>query len=239
MKIINDNKLHGATYSATNESLNYPVSNLDHQFLAKRFQATDDNSVIDVTFTACTIDAIAHGLTNANSGTAALYTGTVGSYTLQETVTLDLTTDPCVSYPSIAIDNITRIVFTLSTTDDYLRLGGVAAGEAYDIEYPYSQIDRGYQDNSVWTQVPAGQSLSNYQRPLKSIPLTFDASSMTIANELIELYLDIGIGTPFFADFFQGYRDLMQPLYCCFSSPPSDTGSGRDRTITFNFQECK
>ena len=239
MKIINDNKLHNATYTATNESLNYPVSNLDSQFMAKRFQATEDEAVIEILLTASTIDAIGHGLTNITSATIALYTGTTGAYTLQETVTMDLTYDPCLSYTSTPRDNITRIVITANTTATYLRLGGLSAGSAYDIEYPLSTIERGYQDNSAWNQTTTGQSLSSYQKPLRNIPLTFNAETIEIANELIKLYRDIGVGTPFYTDFFQGYRELMPPLYCCFSSPPTDSGVGSDRTLTFTFQECK
>ena len=136
MKMINSNALHGGTFSCTNESLNYPCSNLDDQFLAKRFQSTSSSgTVVCVLSAAATIDAIGHGLTNATSGSIILYSGGPTTYTTVETVTMDLTYDTCLSYPSSAATSITKIEVVLSTDETYVYLGGVAAGEYYSIDY--------------------------------------------------------------------------------------------------------
>jgi len=237
MRIINNNKLHKGTYSVTNESLNYPATNLDDPFLAKRAQSTSSTETITIYLaTASTIDAVGHGLTNANSGTIRLYTG---AYTLAETITMDLTYDPCITYMTSAISSVTKIEIDLAATATSVYIGGISAGEYYEVEYPASDIARGLQDNSSWIQTTSGQSLSNYQESLRSVPLTFHPSTIAESNLLIKLYRDIGIGTPFFVDFFEEYRALLPPLYACFSSPPDDTGIAVDRSITLNFQECK
>ena len=51
MKILFDNILEDSTLSATNESLNYPVANLGHPFLEKRFQSTTTTSTITADWT--------------------------------------------------------------------------------------------------------------------------------------------------------------------------------------------
>lgn len=240
MKLINDNKLHNGTFTATDESLNYPVDNLDHPFLAKRFQGSASSSTITVVLSsASTIDAIGHGQTNATSGTAILYTGGPTTYTSVESVTMDLTYDPCVSYTATSQASITKIDFELSTDDTYIYIGGVAAGEYYEIDNATADFDRGYQDNTAWTQTASGQSLANYQESLRSILLNFRPQTLTLANELVEVYRDIGIGSPFFIDIFPGVRDLMPPLYCCFSEAAEDTGVGNRRSITIPLLECK
>ena len=240
MRIINSNKLHNGTYSATNESLNYPVENLDHPFLSKRFQATEDNSTIQIDLnTPADIDAIAYGLTNATTGSIKLYTESGGSYTLVETVTMSFTYYSNMVYTTTIRANIARIVFELSTATDYLYLGGVSAGEAFEIEYPLSNFDRPHVDNTTWLQTAGGQSIANYRKPLKQISLTFNTEGLTEANNFITIYEDIGVGAPFYVDFFYGKRELVTPLYCCFSSPPDDNGVGVDRTITIYLQECR
>ena len=240
MRIINDNELHDGTYTCSNENLNYPVSNLDDPFMAKRFQATSSNTtIVMVLTTASTIDAVGHGLTNATSGTIRLYTGGPTTYTSAETISVDLTYDPCITYMTSAISSVTKIEVDLTTTSSYVYLGAVSAGDYYEIEYPQSNFARGLQDNTDWIQTVSGQSLANYQKSLQTIPLTFNPQTITESNALIDMYRDIGIGTPFFVDFFEGYRTLLPPLYACFSSPPDDSGIAVNRSITLNFQECK
>jgi len=240
VKIINNNVLHNGTYSATSESLNYPVSNLDHPFLSKRFQATANTSNVTIDLAdKSNINSIAYGLTNVTSGSVKLYTESGGSYTLVETVTMVFDYYSNVIYTTALRADIARVVFELTTTDSYVRLGGISAGEAFEIDYAFSDFERPYSDASTWQQTAGGQSLVNYRKPLKSISLTFNAESLSDANSLIEVYEESGIGAPFFVDFFSGKRALVNPLYCCFSQPPSDRGKGENRTITIEFQECR
>jgi len=237
MKIIYDNVLHGGTYSATNESLNYPVENLDHPFITKRFQATGNTSTVTIILdTAASVDSIGHGVTNATAGTIRVYSG---AYDLEATLTMDRDYDPCITYTASTIAAVTKIEIDLTTTDTYAYLGGVSAGVAHEIDYAYAQIERPLTDNTAWQQMPGGQSLSNKKTPLRNVPLTFDAASITAANNLITVYRSVGLGTPMFIEFFEGARTIFPPLFCCFATVPVDTGSGYDRTITVNFRECK
>lgn len=237
MKLITNNVLHGGSFSATSESLNYPVTNLDHPFLTKRFQASDDATTVTVVLPAASdVDAIGHGNTNASSIIARLYSGVD---VLEETLELDLSCDPCLSYCAEKRIGITRIEFDIVTAEVVVKLGGLAAGVAFDLDYAYAGIDRPLIDNSIWQQLPGGQSLANNVKPLKTLPLAFDAENITIANSLITVYNNTGLGTPFFADFFVGKREFFPPMYCCFSAVPQDTGEGIARTIRIAFQECR
>lgn len=239
MRIINDNVLHNGTYTASNESLNYPVSNLDHPFLSKRFQATASAStVVCVLESASTIDAIGHAYTNATSGTIVIYSGGPTTYTTVETITMDLTYDPCLTYTTSAASSITKIEFILSTDDSFLYLGGVSAGEYYEIDNAYADFSRNQIDNTTWEQTRSGQSLSNYRKPLRNIGLRFKPP-LANSNGLVDVYRALGIGYPFFIDFFYNQRDIMPPLYACFSSALEDAGNGRYRILSTSFQECK
>lgn len=99
MKILFDNILENGEQSATNESLNYPASNLVHPFLRKRFQSTGQQSTAKLIAPVVgDIDAIAHGYTNAEKISAEIYKESVGvssfisqAYTNEVTSPTDLT----------------------------------------------------------------------------------------------------------------------------------------------------
>ena len=74
MTILFDGKVRTATaISATNPSINYPAENIQHPFLAKRFQGSTSSSVITITLDeAVTIDCFFYALHNLNALTAVL-----------------------------------------------------------------------------------------------------------------------------------------------------------------------
>lgn len=232
MRYLFINKILDAVLSATNGNSNYPVSNLQDRFLEKRFQNDSGSSVITVEYISdieanCLFYAF-HDLT----ALSAVYKNSGGS---------TIATITPSSIEDVGIEYFTKLttVRTIEITITGNYIGGIATGVYYQMPDPLAAFSRDLQDNSFVSQSPSGQVLSNYEKALKVPSWSFKDLATVIANDIRNSYIEIGKGTPFYADFFENNRDFYEPLYCFFIKEPGDSKNGRRIDYKIDLMEAR
>ena len=158
------------------------------------------------------------------------------SVLFKESVVHNLNSDTDMTYfDKLALK---QIVTTIEGPDP-VYLGGLGAGEYYQMPDPEEAFSLPLRDNSHYEQSPSGQVLSNYEEPLEAPEFTFKGVSNDVANEIRSEYTTIGKGTPFYADFFENNRDFYSPLYCFFTAEPGDKKNSRKRDYSVKLLEAR
>lgn len=238
MKVLFDNKLLDATATADNASENYPVTNLQHEFLKKRYQSIAlTYDTVKFTFdTATDIDCIFFAYSNAGQIDVRLYDAS-------DVLLADDTWT--------GVDDITARSKFYSTTYSvkYIEidvyggvggyLGGVAAGECVNLGYITSPWAEPYQDNSFTDGSPAGQQLQNKIRPLRNYTWVVRDLTRTEANTQRALYEEYGIGALVWVDVTYDNHDFIAPFYAIISDTIRTTKNGIRYDIEWSFREAR
>lgn len=237
MKILFNNVLLDATLSANNASPNYPVDNLIHRFLKKRYQHTAASfDTVTVTLdTSTDIDYFFAGYSNAPQIVVRLYDSTP---TLLKTDTItnigegskSINYGQTYSVKTIEID-------VYGGSGGYL--GGIGAGEVEEFKDPLSPWEEPYQDNTKINSSDEGQTTRNKRRPLKLYSWSFRELTRIEANEKKDLYEDYSIGAIVWVDPFEDGGDYMQPIYAIIENPPLESKNGRRYDQQWSFREAR
>ncbi len=227
--------LNADSISATNESTNYPATNLIDVFLEKRFQSTGVSSLIIFSWTAdISADCFFYAFHNITA-LSAVFKNSGGS-TLA-TVTPSVISDVGIEYFT-KLTTVRSVEITI-TGPDPAYIGGMGTGEYYEMPDPLADFGRPLEDNSFIQASPSGQVLSNYEKPLKAHSWSFRDLLLSIGNEIRAFYITLGKGAPFYADFFEEAPELAEPLYCYFTGPPGDQKNGRRIDYTIDLLEAR
>ena len=126
MRILFNSLVNDASISATNESLNYPATNLQHPYIKRRFQATGTSSTITLTYTAdITTDCFFWSLTNATSITVTFKNSGGGTI---DTINISSPNGRTEVEYIDSISNVRSIEIALTGSSDvYIRGIGVGA----------------------------------------------------------------------------------------------------------------
>lgn len=237
MKILFENIFETATLTNTYASANYPVSNLVHVFLEKRYQPL--SSLTD-TITA-TWD------TNQTADCIFLGFHTMASYTINfknsaDSILLTLTS----SNPETTVRRIFSELTTIrkieilpvfSGTPAYI--GGIGCDNCYnmpdfDTNYPLD-ID----DTTTFIESDYGQTLQTSRRTLKQYSFSFKNVELETKDEIIEKYNLVKKGKPFFISVFdQGINDIL-PIYAKFIDEPRVVKNYRRFDISIKLKEAR
>ena len=207
MRILFNNVFEDASFSATNESLNYPVPNLAHPFLRKRFQSSSTTSLITALFTedqsmSCffygyhTLTTIVVVFKNSGGGTL---------------LTLNITSPEDIGVEWFSTLTTVRSVDITITGASGVFLGGVGSGLCYQMPDPLANYDPGNADNSDFIESPHGQTLQTYIEPLRE--LEFGFRELELKGEIDSRYKSVGVGKPLFFDLYEDNRDKEPPIY--------------------------
>lgn len=204
MKILFNNVFEDATFTATNESLNYPVANLIHPFLHKRFQSSSTSSVITASFSADqSISCFFYGYFVATA-LSVVFKDSGGS-TLK-TLTISDPEDIGVEYFT-ALTTVRSVEITLTGT----YLGGIGAGLCYCMPNPLAAYAADNGDNSDFTESPDGQTLQTYIKPLRELDYNF--REIETKKTIDDNYKLVGVGKPLYIDIYEDNRDKEDPIY--------------------------
>jgi len=232
MRYLFTNEILDAVLSATNGNSNYPIKNLQDKFLGKIFKNTTGSSVITVEYTS---DISANCLFYAHHNLTAL------SAVYKNSASTTLATITPSTIQDVGVEYFTKLTtirsIEITITGDYI--GGIGTGVYYQMPDPLADFSRDLQDNSFVIQSPSGQVLSNYEKPLKVPQWSFRDLKTSIANDIRNSYIEIGRGTPFYADFFENNRDFYNPLYCFFTVEPGDQKNGRRIDYNIELMEAR
>jgi hypothetical protein len=237
MKILFDNVLLAATLAAGSASANYPVENLVHRFLKKRYQHTAAVfDTVTITLDSSTdINYFFAGYSNASQIVVRLYSSApallkTDTITSIGDDTKSIKYDQTYSVKTIEID-------VYGGVGGYL--GGVGAGVIEDFKNPLSPWEEPYQDNTKINSSDEGQTTRNKRRPLKLYSWVFKDLTRSECNEKREIYLNNSIGAIVWLDPFEDGGDFMQPLYAIIENPPLDTKNGRRYDQQWSFREAR
>jgi len=209
MRILFNNVFENASFLATNESLNYPVTNLAHPFLRKRFQSTSTSSVVTASFTSDQVmSCLFYGFHNFTSMTVVFKNS--GGSTL---LTLNITSpdDIGVEYFT-TLTTVRSVVFTITGISGFY-LGGVGGGACYAMPDPLAAYSPGNADNSDFVETPDGQTLQNYVEPLREYEFGFRDQTGVVYPEINSMYRSVGVGKPIYIDIYEDNRDKEPPIY--------------------------
>lgn len=235
MRILFKNLFEEATVLATNESLNYPVTNLIHPFLRKRFQSTTTTSLITATFTEDqTMDCFFYGFHNL-TGLTAVYKDSGGG-TLYTLVVSDIQ-DIGIEYFT-ALTTVRSVEITVTGASGF-RLGGIAGGVCFQMPDPLAAYDPGAQDNSDASESPDGQTLQNFVRPLREFDFGFRDQTGDLYKAVRDEYFAVGIGKPLFMDLYEENRDKEEPIYAKLIDPLNFPYQARRHSFTIKAREAR
>lgn len=235
MKILFNNVFEDASWSATNESLNYPVANLAHPFLRKRFQSTSTSSLVTASFGSDqTMSCLFYGYHNLTSLTVVFRNS--GGGTL---LTLNITSPEDIGVEDFTeLTTVRSVEFTLNGASGFF-LGGVGAGSCYMMPDPLAAYEPGNEDNSDFSESPYGQTLQNFVEPLRELEYGFRDEEGTIYKEIDALYKSVGVGKPLYIDLYEDNRDKEPPIYAKLIRALSFPYSPRRHNFTIRLREAR
>jgi len=216
MRVLFDNLVLSGTLTTDTPSDSYPVTNLSHQFLRRRYQIVTSPVTVTVTFDEdSTVNCFFYGYHTATSLTLRLYdSGDV----LQKTV---LVTSPESGVGSEFFDDETAIAYAEIDIagSNPLYLGGIGLGEYYELPRPLANFSEGLSDRSVTSSSPQGQSQFLHVAALKRRAYTFPSMTRTERNAVEALFVEHGVGRPMWIDAFYGNHTFEPPMYARVVSP--------------------
>ena len=229
MKVLFDNRLKESTITGLYQNDNFPVENLDHMFLYKKYKSTTYVDTITITFDDVeTINSIFYGYSNVATMEVKLYNS---SNTLLATKTVDCTYSSS-SLFFTAIPLVRKLVVTVScpVTDDFY-MGGFAAGNSVTFPDPLAVFEKQLVDKSIKESSIAGQVSYNAIKPLVSYSLAYrGVQREDYHTDIVDQFLIAGSGH-IWVDITEDNHAMYQPLYCTSGMAESPA---RDYEVSFN-----
>jgi len=208
MKILFDELFENAVMTTTNESLNYPIENIVHPFMHKRFRSSSTSSVITATFTTDqTMSCFFYGFHTVTS-LSVVYKN-AASATL-ETLTISSPEDIGIEYFT-ELTTVRTVEITVNGASNFY-IGKIGGGVCYAMPDPVATYTSGSRDNSSDSSSPYGQRLVNDIPKLRELPYAFRELTLTTKNEIEALYTAKNI----FFDLYEEARTKEPPIYGFF-----------------------
>ena len=209
------NELLEATITSLYANTNYPVTNIQSDFLYKKFKATTYGDTIHMVLPRNTsIDCFFYAYSNATSMTVRLYDNTS---TLLDTITVDCTgsTKPLKSGSAHFTAQTVRIIevdATCPVTED-LFIGGLAAGTGIYNILPLISFDKDFDDPSSKDASDYGQVSYQYVPALLNYSLSFNSIPRSTYHTFADSFHAIGSGF-IWIDITEDNHAVYQPMYC-------------------------
>jgi hypothetical protein len=246
MLILFNDILADCVVSANNTDPNFPIANLAHPFLRRRWQSTATSDVITIEAqTATDINSIFIGFTNSASITLTPYGFDIVGYD-GDTIGYDGDSIGLNSHDAGVAVPITDYVWHGDTTISKVEIavaasaavyvGKIALGLASVLPSPESFWDETFEDLSIISTSEAGQTLQEYVQPLRVWGFAFPTLNRTDTRALQEEYIATGNGKPIFID---PDTDDLPALYCRLSNPMNTSKNKRQYRTTMNFTEAR
>lgn len=231
MRILFNELFENASVLATNQSLNYPVANIIHPFLQKRFQSTTTSSVITATWTTdqC-MSCFFYGFHTLTSLTV-VYKNSVG--TIIKTLNITSPEDIGVEYFD-ELTTVRSVEITVNGASGFY-LGKIGGGCCYQMPDVLAPYDSGNSDNSSSSSSPHGQRLVNSVPKLRALSYGFRELTLDLKNEIDALYTPKNI----FFDLYEGNRDKEPPIYGYFTETFNFPYEARRYSLTIKIGESK
>lgn len=248
MRILFNDILADCVVSATNTDSNFPVANLSHPFMRRRWQSlsnTDTITIEPTTFTS--ISGIYLGYTNAEKILLTVYgynqvgyNGDVLGYDGDELAFNDQSSG--IEYDMSSGVFHQDLFFSVVTVEvtapvgEKVYLGKIALGDDYRIDPPESFWEESFDDKSIVSVSDGGQVLQEFVEPLRRLKFSIPTMDRDETRAFQAQYVQCGVGRPIFID---PETDNLPILYCRFSSSISTSKNKRQYRTQMEFTEAR
>lgn len=236
MRILFTNLAKTATITTDTPNGNYPVTNLVHSVLRKRYQGASTIPLVTITFAATSsINCFFYGYHNLQGLELRLYDS--GDTLLQYVSGLAEVKTGAAYFDTV--DNVAYATLQLAVPVQPAYLGGIGLGEYYQVGRPNADFQEGFIDNSVKVSSPTGQVQQTRVEPIGSD--NYQVSGMLRAEyiALIEQINAVGQGAPLWIDVFYLNHSYKSPMYGTFYNVAQAIKSGKYFALPFELREVR
>jgi hypothetical protein len=238
MKLLYDGLIADSTLSSLYPSPSYPVANLRHTFLKKRYQSARDVDEIVIMFEdPATVSSIFWGLTNALEVTVELYNA--GDALLHSKIWEYPESDIVYSEHFTAIPNVAYAVISLVGESIGVWIGGADFGVPSTYPDPLASWPEEFEDNSVTVESPNGQTSFDRASPLRKYKWDFAGLSREQVSILQMAFSGYGKGRPLFIDAFEENHTFMLPMWGKLVDAPPANKNERYYDYSITVKECR
>lgn len=212
MMLLYKNLLFEADLLATNEDTSFPISNVVHKFLMKKFQVNTSftNSVITCQFLEDKeISSIAIGFHNANTGTYYLYDS---SDVLLSSGSLSLVDTTDMTYFTL-VSGVRKVVLDISSSVETLRIGGISVGDPLYFPYHNTNPRVDFVSDDIVNPTEGGQITGKKKKRLRRYRAVLGTVTQSQFDEFLEVYDEVGNVVPFYYDLYEGLHEKARPIY--------------------------
>lgn len=233
MRIAWDNRIKEATLTATNENLNYPIENIIHNYLTKKFKGTRTESTITITFTDVEdINFIAIGYKNLIDAEAEFFD--IDNISLGTQV---LNCDIDINYFT-KISAVKKINLAVTTDQDYVEIGNISAGEYLQLENPFVTIPITPSLSTKFSKSDGGQLTGRKLKSLLSYEFKFPPIIEISDIEDIKKMLDsVQTVENIWIDIWELNNNILSSKFGNIISAQFNLSKNQNYDFIFSFQE--
>ncbi len=236
MKILFEDLVKVATLATNYSNLNYPIANLAHPFLRRRYQSATTPVMITATFVAASsVNCFFYGYHNLTAIEIRLYD--VGD-ALLKTVTIASPESEVGAEHFDTIDAVTYMQVDI-TAAAAGYLGGIGAGETELFPRPVADFKEQLIDNSIVSVSLGGQTQQIYIEPLESNVYTIRDVTRSERAAIVASFLAVGVGRPLWIDAFYDAHSYKAPFYGRFVRAINTLKNGRRYDFGVELRESR
>ena len=211
MRFLLDDLVRDAALSTDKPNGNYPVVNLQHPFLHKRYQADDTTATATVTFAAVSsADCFFYAFHNCTAITLRLYSA---GPALEKTVVIASPESGAGSEYFTVEAGLIKAEIDITAGSAPVYLGGVGLGLREQLPRPLADFEENTIDQSVVTVSPTGQALQLRVDPRSQETFRVSWATRAERDAAVAAFNAIGVGAPMWADVFYGDHTFRKPFY--------------------------
>ena len=239
MRILATKICEDATITSTDESANYPASNLCHQFLRNRWQPIADGTQT-ITMDWSSVQSINCVFVGYISSTTTnldikIYNGSGLVETLSS---VDISDGNGAYYFSQTHVDIVSLEL-IATGSGTMYIGGAEPGVYYQMPRQTSAHPEGRQDNSITSVSEWGQA-QQYRVPwLDRCTYSWAGQLRSVWQEVVAQLEPIGVGGTLWVDFYEGDHSIKIPGYYRLAAFPDYTNNGHRYSFSIGLVEAR
>lgn len=241
MRFLTTNLAKTATLSSTNESTNYPASNLAHQFLRFRWQpyGSGENTVTALWSEDQTIDVVFLGYISSVITNIDLKFYDSSDVLLETLSAIDTSLGNGAYYLSQQRTNV-RYMEIVATGASGYYIGGLGVGEYFQPNRQTSSHPFGNDDRSVVSATPWGNRLVNRIPALATTEFSWEGQLRSDWDTFLENVLDpVGIGGTLWIDYYELDHSIKTPDYASLEDLSDSENDGYRYSWSVRLKEAR
>lgn len=233
MRILYQNKLEKSQLTATNQTLNDPIENILSNYLELTFIASSNNCSIRAVFDdEYDFNSLGYGYHNMDEINVAFY-----DIFDVEITNFDITPEDGedLIYFDL-VENVKKIILTISTIADNLYIGNISVGTYLEIPNFLQQPEFLLGINDIVTESAGGQTAGNRRIVLESQNFTFRNVNNSKINEIKQYITEVQRTKCHYIDVYPTNHIKKQPFFGKSTIDSLDLQKERISDFNYNFE---